>query len=74
MNALAKALFYYGLANSDDYKIVCPFHEDVNASLSIDYVTGTYFCFGCAKTGNCVLNDGLDEMIEKAKDWMEEEI
>lgn len=51
---LAKVLLYYGLIESpdvSDQKIVCPFHEDVNPSMAINLVDGTYYCFGCNKSG-----------------------
>ena len=52
---LAKVLFYYGLipdVSSSEYKIVCPFHNDLNPSMSVNLDKGTYFCFGCAETGD----------------------
>lgn len=52
---LAKVLFYYGLipdVSSPEYKIVCPFHNDINPSMSVDLDKGTYFCFGCAESGD----------------------
>ena len=64
---LAKVLHYYNLYEpSSKYKIVCPFHNDVNASLLINLDEGRYFCFGCNRNGgalefvkdaNPVLND-----------------
>lgn len=47
---LAKVLWYYNLIpNVYDpvQKIVCPFHLDVNPSMSIDLVKGRCYCFGC---------------------------
>ena len=32
-------------------KIVCPFHNDQQASLSANIKTGTFYCFGCGKAG-----------------------
>lgn len=52
---LAKVLFYYGLipdVNTSEYKIVCPFHEDMNPSLIVNLEKGTWYCFGCNKSGN----------------------
>lgn len=31
-------------------------------------ITGCKACGGCSKTGKCVINDGVNEMIEKMKD------
>lgn len=52
---LAKVLYYYGYipdAHSSEYKIVCPFHNDLNPSMIVDINTGKYFCFGCAASGD----------------------
>lgn len=54
---LAKVLYYYGLipdVNLNEYKIVCPFHEDVNPSMMVDLVEGNFYCYGCGKTGNAL--------------------
>lgn len=54
---LAKVLFYYGLipdTSSTDYKIVCPFHEDVNPSMIVNLESGTFFCFGCNVSGDAI--------------------
>lgn len=51
-------LEYYNLVSSldvqDRFKIVCPFHADDDASLYIDLNRGTYFCYGCAETGDAI--------------------
>ena len=50
---LAKVLWYYNLIPTVDepvQKIVCPFHGDVNPSMSVDLVCGTCYCFGCNET------------------------
>lgn len=47
---LAKVLWYYNLipsVSSATLKIVCPFHEDVNPSLIVNFEEGSWFCFGC---------------------------
>lgn len=52
---LAKVLTYYGYipdVQSTEYKIVCPFHEDINPSMIVNLDTGTFFCFGCNCTGD----------------------
>lgn len=54
---LAKVLWYYNLLpdiNSETYKIVCPFHDDVNPSMIVNLKDGSWFCFGCNETGNSV--------------------
>lgn len=67
---LAKVLTYYGYipdASSSEYKIVCPFHQDVNPSMIINMNTGTYFCFGCNCSGDAIkfvqnLNPKLNDL------------
>lgn len=52
---LAKVLFYYGLipsVDSSEQKIVCPFHDDLNPSMIVNLTKGTWFCFGCNRSGN----------------------
>lgn len=53
---LAKILYYYGLDSSTktEFKIICPFHGDVNASMKINLNDGSFYCFGCGKTGNAI--------------------
>lgn len=52
---LAKVLWYYNLipdVASLSQKIVCPFHEDVNPSMIVNFEDGSWFCFGCNLTGD----------------------
>jgi DNA primase len=52
---LAKVLHYYNLLeDGSEFKIVCPFHDDINASMKVDLVTGTFFCFGCHVSGDAL--------------------
>lgn len=67
---LAKVLSYYGYIpdiSSNIYKIVCPFHEDVNPSMIVDLSEGNWYCFGCGLSGDAIkfvslLNPELSEM------------
>ncbi len=34
------------------YFAVCPFHQEKDASMSVDVVTGLWHCFGCKEGGN----------------------
>jgi DNA primase len=53
--ALAKVLHYYGLLDGNEtFKIVCPFHEDVNASLLVNLFDGSFYCFGCHASGDAM--------------------
>lgn len=47
---LAKVLKYYGIPL--EKKIICPFHEDLEPSVAIDYELNSWFCFGCGKSGD----------------------
>lgn len=66
--ALAKVLHYYGLLEGDgDFKIVCPFHDDVNASMQVTLYDGRFYCHGCHKTGDAfqfvkLANKKLDDL------------
>ena len=54
---LAKVLIYYGLipgVGADKYKIVCPFHNDVNPSMDCNLVDGTFYCYGCTASGDAL--------------------
>jgi len=35
-----------------NYKGLCPFHDDKNASMSVSPTKGIYKCFSCGKGGN----------------------
>jgi DNA primase len=68
---LEKVMCYYDLLEGDsEFKIVCvlPPHQDVNASLKINLIDGSFYCFGCGKSGNALdfvkyVNAGrLDEL------------
>ncbi len=52
---LAKVLWYYNMipdTASSNQKIVCPFHGDVNPSMIVNLEDGSWFCFGCGRTGD----------------------
>lgn len=59
---LAKVLHYYGYDVQSD-KIICPFHEDVNPSMKIDYLSDRFYCFGCNISGNAL--DFVQKMENK---------
>lgn len=53
--ALAKVLWYYNLISdvaSLSQKIVCPFHDDINPSMIVNFEDGSWFCFGCNLSGD----------------------
>jgi len=47
---------YYNLTYADtgNITLVCPFHEDENASLSINLKAGLLYCFGCGWKGDII--------------------
>lgn len=52
---LAKVLYYYGLLDGDDtFKIVCPFHNDINASMQVSIYENFFYCHGCGLSGNAL--------------------
>ena len=54
MSELYKVAWYYNLIYdySNNQKIVCPFHEDVNPSLVLNFEENKWFCFGCNRSGD----------------------
>lgn len=53
---LLKVLVFYGLAppeiHTSKFKIVCPFHGDLNPSMQIDLDDGSFYCYGCGANGD----------------------
>ena len=43
---------YNLLESTQKYKIVCPFHADVNASMMVNVSDNYWHCFGCEKSGD----------------------
>ncbi len=37
-----------------EYKAICPFHDDSEPSLNFNNQTGQYYCHGCNKKGNAI--------------------
>lgn len=72
---LARVMAHYGfvLDNAESkVKIVCPFHEDINPSMIVDFETGSYFCFGCQESGREAVDfvakiDKIDKLIAYKK-------
>lgn len=42
------------LENKEKYKIICPFHNDVNASMQIDLSNSNFYCFACGEGGDYI--------------------
>lgn len=40
--------------SGDEFKAICPFHNDTNPSLNFNNVNGTYYCHGCNKKGDFI--------------------
>ena len=72
---LAKVLKYYDLIHdftTDEQKIVCPLHKDVNPSMIINLKDGSYFCFGCGSAGDALkfvkeMNPKLNDLLALKK-------
>ena len=39
---------------NDEYWCVCPFHDDINASLSFNREKNSFYCFGCQASGSTI--------------------
>lgn len=67
---LAKVLWYYNLlpdTHAACQKILCPFHQDANPSLLVNLEDGTWFCFGCNRSGDAAkfvqyMEKGLNDL------------
>ena len=46
------ATYFSNLKDISQQKVICPFHEDAEPSLSINLEKGFWKCFGCDKTGD----------------------
>lgn len=55
-NELLSVLLHYGLVDFENisgiFKIICPFHGDVNASLQVDIDKNRFYCYGCGVYGD----------------------
>jgi DNA primase len=52
---LERVLWYYNLlfeTGVSQTKIVCPFHDDINPSMIVDFENQNWFCFGCNRSGD----------------------
>jgi len=58
LKSVEEILDSYGIEyqdlNADNYKFVCPFHDDINPSLSMRKDNGVFFCFGCGEKGDLI--------------------
>lgn len=65
---LASVLHYYSLyEDASTYKIICPFHDDINASMKIDLEANNFYCFGCHVSGDAykfvkLMHKGFDDL------------
>lgn len=71
-NELAKVLWFYGLignVDSEEQKIICPFHEDANPSMIVNLKQGSYYCFGCHESGDALkFVQKMEKMRSKSND------
>ena len=53
---LLKVLVFCGLVppeiHTSKFKVVCPFHGDLNPSMQIDLDDGSFYCYGCGVNGD----------------------
>lgn len=55
MYELETVLNHYGIyLKSLKQNVICPFHGDVNASLSVDVANDRFMCFGCGIKGHSI--------------------
>jgi len=56
---------YYGLKLYKGNKIICPFHNDTDPSLSLSDNKNVFFCFGCRASGDII------EFVKRLEEWKE---
>ena len=66
MNELYKVLRHYKL-DTNSNKIICPFHDDLNPSMLVNFDNNSFYCFGCQVSGDAfkfyqLLNKNLDDL------------
>lgn len=73
MNEFDKVLNHYGLfMDADVYKVVCPFHGDLNPSLQINREKQYYYCYGCGAHGGALeMVKGFNPKLDPLKATME---
>ena len=74
MNDMERVLYYYGFMDLENvqarFKIVCPFHDDLNPSMVIDLNKQSCYCFGCGVSVNAIKFvmkiEGITDILEAA--------
>lgn len=58
MNDLERVLYYYGFIDLNEVetkiKMICPFHDDLNPSMIVDFIKQFFYCFGCGTKGTAL--------------------
>lgn len=54
--SISDILHRYGIYSPDatSFKVLCPFHTERTASLSVDENKGLFYCFGCGASGSVI--------------------
>ena len=52
-----------------EYKSICPFHDETNASFNFNNQTGQYFCHGCGKKGDFIHFYGKINGLDTRRDF-----
>ena len=65
---ISEVAIRYGIKLEKNNKIICPFHDDTDPSLSLDDELNVFYCFGCQETGDIINFVGrLEEWKEKTQ-------
>jgi len=51
----------------NEYNVVCPFHDDKHASMSVNTENGVWYCHGCGEKGNA------SQFLQKYKEMSKED-
>jgi len=57
----------YGLDIKKGNKCICPFHKDIDPSLSFNNAKGLFYCFGCHVGGDTIKFIGMMEDLRNEK-------
>lgn len=52
-----------------EYRAICPFHQDTKPSFNFNNETGTYFCHGCGKKGSIFHFYARTHSLDDRKDF-----
>jgi len=65
---ISEVIKFYGLKIHKGNKIICPFHNDTDPSLSFSDDKNCFYCFGCNAKGDII------ELVRRLEEWKEKRL